>query len=73
MIAAKPVCGLALAGTTLLSLRFVSGIEKAVDRKRQRAIKGAQRRKRSIDKPMPATPFHQLGNATVLIDMHDDE
>jgi hypothetical protein len=58
---------------TLLFPRCFGGVKKAVNRAGQGAIESAERCKGYIDKPMPASPFHQLGNAAAMIDSHDDE
>jgi hypothetical protein len=72
MIAAEPVAG-SLSEAALLGLLFFSCVEKAVDRLHHGTTEGAQRCKRHIDKLMSAASFHQLGNASAFIDMHDDK
>lgn len=37
------------------------------------ALKRLYGSKRNIEKPMLACPFHELGDAAIAIDMHDDE
>jgi hypothetical protein len=75
MIAAMPgsILWLSIPGVTLPLTGFFSGVEKAMNRMRQGPIESAQRCKRHIDKPMPASSFHQLSNAASMIDMHDNE